>query len=168
MSSSQNLQEGRKSGLEAHSQKQCPKPQFNSSLRRHHCDHWVWNSIPATYTTDTLILGPAGKLLSLETEIVPIKSLKRLQSRPYSFASNSTLMTYGQDSALASGPARLTWDWTFQSGHIFAEMGSQGSVACGLCCFTDITGVTWEPLGPTSTSRSIEPAKNKTDFPMRL
>ena len=41
---------------------------------------------PATYTTDTFNLGAAGKLLSLESEIIPINSLKRLQSRPYSFA----------------------------------------------------------------------------------
>lgn len=96
VSSSQYLQEGRKSGLEAHNQEHCPKLQLSSSLRKHCCDHWVWPTIPATYNTDTF-WGMLSIELSLETEKIPIKALKGVQSSPSFFAVTGFQFKIGEE-----------------------------------------------------------------------
>lgn len=70
--------------MEAHSQKRCPKPQPGSGLRRHHHDdESSILSLPPTPRTILCWMLPV-KPLSLETELISIKSLKGSCSRPSS------------------------------------------------------------------------------------
>lgn len=57
---------------------------LSSSLRRHHCDHWVWHTSHATYPTDTFRETLSIKL-SLETENMTIRSAKRVAKQTLLF-----------------------------------------------------------------------------------